>query len=92
MVMSTNALIVLGQSGPGALPLGAARRMTGWAASLVARVVIAGLEYRLRRKTSSVLSALSDRTLSDIGLHPSEIHSATYERVIEQTRARFAMY
>jgi len=90
--MSTKALSVLEGPSTTTAPPGSAGRMIRHLSSLVGRIVIACLEYRLRRQTYSALSALDDRMLSDIGMHRSEINSVIHERAVERTRARYVMY
>ena len=73
--MSANVLIAL--SGLRSEPI---RRLAHWLiwrpARIIALVIVAGHEYRLRRRTHRVLSAMDDRMLADIGLHRREIDAA----------------
>ena len=77
--MSANALIVL--SGPRSKPI--RRGLADWLiwrpARSIARLIVAGLECRLRRRTLRTLSAMDDRMLADIGLRRSEITAAIHQ-------------
>ena len=46
----------------------------------IAQMIVAALEYRLRRPTQKILSALDDRMLADLGLRRNEIDTAIDER------------
>lgn len=90
--MSTNALIVLGEPLSGSLRRQLAQVLIWRPARAIARLVVAGLEYRLRRQTYLALSALDDRMLADIGLHKSEINSVIHERTIERFHPNHPMH
>lgn len=78
--MSTKVLIV--SSGPQSAPIwrGLTAWLIGWPAKSIAHLIVVGLEYRLRRRTHQILSAMDDRMLADIGLRRSEIDAAIQER------------
>jgi uncharacterized protein YjiS (DUF1127 family) len=42
--------------------------------------------WRARKATIRILQSLDDRTLKDIGVHPSEITSLVYDQRCEHTR------
>ena len=73
--MSANVLIAL--SGLRSEPI---RRLAHWLIwrppRFFALMIVAGLEYRLRRRKHRVLSAMDDRMLADIGLHRRELDAA----------------
>ena len=78
--MSANVLIV--SSGPRSAPIwrGLTDWLIWWPAKSVARLIVSVVEYRLRRRTHQILSAMDDRMLADIGLRRSEIDAAIQER------------
>lgn len=77
--MSANVLIALST-----LRSELSRRLAYWLiwrpARSMALLIVAGLEYRLRRRTHRVLSAMDDRMLADIGLRRDWIDIAIRER------------
>ena len=78
--MSTKVLIV--SSGPQSTPIwrGLTDWLIWWPAKSIARLIVAGMEYRLRRRTHQILSAMDDRMLADIGLRRNEIDAAIQKR------------
>lgn len=90
--MSSKALVVIDRPQYASLSQGILHRLMERITRLLARLVVAGLEYRLKRKTIMTLSALDDRMLADIGLDRSEIHSVIHDRALDRTRARFSLY